>query len=412
LRILFVAMGHSIHTARWISQVKDQGWDIHLFPVEAAPLHPELEALTVHDVVSGRAPGLGESVRLVDDFFPVLNLPLPWPRAVHRARHLSRRLTQRTLPRLSDTARRLARVIRRLRPDVIHSLSLTPAGDLVLQASRHLSGGLPPWIVTNWGSEIYLWGRLPEHAAKIRAILDACDYYSCECRRDVELARAFGFKKQLLPVLPVAGGFDLEAFRQYRQGGPTSARRVIALKGYQGLAGRALVGLRAVELCADLLKGYRVCVYAASLEVKIVAELLAQSTGVAIEAVPECSHQEILRLHGSARASIGLSISDGISTSMLEAMVMGSFPIQSGTSCANEWVEDGRTGILVHPDDPEGVAAALRRAVADDRLVDAAARANDDVASERLDSSIIRPQAVGMYERAAGARRERQYGGV
>ena len=404
MRILFVAMGHSIHTARWISQVKDNGWDLHLFPVDDAPLHTELEALTIHDVVSGRPQGLKDSVRLVDDYFPVLNLPLPWPDVIHRARYLARRVAQRSLSRRSDAARRLARVIRKLRPDVIHSLSLTPAGDLVLQARKYLSGTFPAWIVSNWGSEIYLWGRLPEHAVKIRAILDACDYYICECQRDVGLARAFGFKRQFLPVLPGAGGFNLKEFNQYRQSGPTSARRVIALKGYQGLAGRAYVGLRAIELSADLLKDYRVYVYAAPLEVKIVTQLLAQSTGLPIEAIPESSHKDMLRLHGRARASIGLSISDGISTSMLEAAVMGSFPIQSNTSCANEWLEDGKTGIMVHPDDPEMVAAALRRAVTDDDLVDGAMRANAKVASERLDSSVIQPQVVGMYERAAEGR--------
>lgn len=398
-------MGHSIHTARWIGQVKDQGWDIHLFPVGAEPLHPDLEALTVHDVVGVRSPELKESARLVDDHFPVLNLPLPWPDMIHRARYLARRISQRSFPGRADAARRLARVIRKLKPDVIHSLSITPAGDLVLQAKNYLSGELPPWMVTNWGSEIYLWGRLPDHAKKIRAIMDACDYYGCECRRDQGLARAFGFKGQYLPVLPGGGAFDVQELAKHRESGATSARRVIALKGYQGLAGRGFVGLRAIELSADLLRDYRVCVYATTLEVRIVSELLAQSTGLAIETIPDCPHLDILRLHGRARVSIGLSISDGISTSMLEALVMGSFPIQSDTSCANEWVEDGTTGILVHPDDPEMVAAALRRALTDDALVDGAVRANAKVASERLERSVIQPQVVDMYEKAASGGR-------
>ena len=35
MKILFVAMGNSIHLARWISQINDEGWDIHLFPTES-----------------------------------------------------------------------------------------------------------------------------------------------------------------------------------------------------------------------------------------------------------------------------------------------------------------------------------------------------------------------------------------
>jgi glycosyltransferase involved in cell wall biosynthesis len=403
-------MSHSIHTARWIGQLKDQGWDLHLFPIELFPgagtsLNPELEDVTVHDLVDRRPAVLKPGVRLVKDYLPILNAPLPWPKLIHRTRYIGRRLRQRGFPRSSDPAPRLARVIRNLRPDLIHALSVTPAAEVVLRAKKHLNGKFPPWIATNWGSEIYLWGRLAEHEGKIRAILEACDYFSCECQRDVELARNLGFKNQLLPVLPIAGGFDLIACRRLRQEGPTSARRVIALKGYQDLAGRAFVGLRAIELNADLLRDYRVCVYSTSSEVRIVSELLAKSTGLSIEIIPAGSHDDMLRLHGSARVSIGLSISDAISTSMLEAMVMGSFPIQSDTSCANEWLEDGKTGILVHPDDPAMVAAALRRALMDDDLVNEAVRANDKVASERLDRSIIQPQVVDTYKQVFGGAR-------
>jgi glycosyltransferase involved in cell wall biosynthesis len=148
-----------------------------------------------------------------------------------------------------------------------------------------------------------------------------------------------------------------------------------------------------------LLKGYRVAIYVASPEVKIAAELLTHSTGIPIDIVPPSSHEEILRLHGRARVSIGLGISDAISTSLLEAMTMGSFPIQSNTSCANEWVQCGETAILVPPEDPDAVAKALRRALSDDALVDRAAEINAGVTAARLDRSVIQPQVIAMYER-------------
>jgi len=302
---------------------------------------------------------------------------------------------------VSDRGQRLARVIRRLKPDTVHSLEIQHAGYLTLEARNHLGDSFPTWIVTNWGSDIYLFGRLSEHADKIRAVLAACDYYSCECHRDVGLGRAFGFEGVVLSVLPNTGGFDLEWVQQFRQPGPTSARRLIVLKGYQGWAGRALVGLRAIELSADVLKDYRVAVYLAGQDVRIAAELVAQSTGVPIEIVPHSSHEDMLRLHGRARVSIGLSISDAVSTSMLEAMVMGSFPIQSNTGCADEWIRDGETGVLVHPEDPGAVAGAIRRAVTDDALVDRAADINARVAAERLDQSVIQPQVIAMYEKIA-----------
>jgi hypothetical protein len=345
--------------------------------------------VTIYNISSARPPSLTSSVRLRG----------VWP--LRFGSNIVSLSQFRFLPSWINRPTCLAWIIRRLKPDIIHSLEIQHAGYSTLEAKSKFRDGFPPWIVTNWGSDIYLFGRLAEHAEKIRAVLSGCDYYTSECHRDVGLARDFGFGGTVLPVLPGGGGFDLMRMSRWKQPGQTSARRLILLKGYQHWAGRALVGLRAIELCAEVLKGYRVAVYSASPDVKVAAELTAQSTGVPIEIVPQGSHEEMLRLHGQARVSIGLSISDAISTSLLEAMIMGSFPIQSYTSCADEWVRDGETGLLVHPENPVEVAAAIRRAISDDAMVDRAVAVNTQTASERLDLSVIRPQVVAMYERVA-----------
>ncbi len=407
LRILFVAMANSIHTARWICQVSGQGWDLHLFPVhdpvaEDSPPHSELRRLTIHDAITSRGLGLDPSIRLRSRFWPFLRCTWPFPRGETRIQ----RVHATVFPSWRDRTRRLAHAIQRIQPDLIHSLEFQRSAYLTLEAIRHLGERLPPWIVTNWGSDIYLFGRLDEHVDRIKAVLSACDYYLCECQRDVGLAQSFGFRGEFLPIVPNAGGFDIERIHSLIPPGPTSARRTILLKGYQNWAGRALVGLQAIKLCADLLKGYRVALYLAGPDVRIAAELVAKSTGIPFDTIPPCSHEDILRLHGQARISIGLSISDAVSTSMLEAMLMGSFPIQSNTSCANEWIQCGTNGFLVDPEDPQGVAAAIRRAVTDDQLVDHAAEVNADVTAKRLDRSLIEPQVIAMYERVAANGRQ------
>ncbi len=312
-----------------------------------------------------------------------------------------RLLGSRLPERWSSRAAWLARVIKLLQPDIVHSLEFQQAGYLTLAARKFYEGTFPPWVTANWGSDIYLYGPLPSHAEKVRGVLEGCDYYTCECQRDVALARAYGFRGEALPVLPIAGGFHVEKMRQYRQPGPTSARRVVALKGYQHWAGRALTGLQAIERCADALKagGYTVAVYLASEDVRLAAERMALATGLRLEIVPEGPHEEMLRLHGRSRVSVGLSISDGLSTSALEALVMGAFPVQSDTSCLTEMIRDGEGVLMVPPEDPEQVAAAIRRAITDDELVDRAAAANDRVVAARLDYESIRRQVVEMYKR-------------
>ena len=386
LRILFIARPISVHAARWINQVTDQGWDIHLFPAFEAPLHSDFRNLTSYGLMRQSVTS-GVRHRAL------------WPLPVggDRVQMLGRRLPESW----SSRAAWLARVIARLKPDIVHSLEFQQAGYLTLAARKSYDGQFPAWVTSNWGSDIYLYGPLAEHRDKIKQILAGCDYYTCECRRDVDLAREYGFTGEVLPVLPVAGGFEVKKMQQFRQPGPTSARRVVALKGYQHWAGRALVGVRAVELCADALKagGYTVALYSADEDVRIAAERMAQTTGVKLEFVPSGSHEDMLRLQGRARVGIGLSISEGLSTSALESLVMGAFPVQSDTSClCEDLVRDGETVLMVPPEDAEAVATAIRRAVTDDELVDRAAEINDRTVAARLDYSVIQPQVVRMYE--------------
>ncbi|MFH2102004.1 MAG: glycosyltransferase [Chloroflexota bacterium] len=384
MRILFVAMQESIHTARWINQIADQGWDIRLFPVSAAPVSPELRNLTAYGLPLFASRNMHESSRYIG--------LLP----IGRKGSNMEKLIFRAYPHLWDTL--LANRIRSLKPDIVHSLEFQHAGYMTLAAREKLGRNFPTWVVTNWGSDIYLYGRLVEHRKKIEAILAACDYYACECRRDVKLAIDMGLAGKVLPTFPNTGGFDLARVAALRQPGKVSARRLILLKGYQHWAGRALVGLHALSLCRDSLDGYELAIYSAAPEVMIAAQLFEQDTGIPVRIIPPCSHDEMLSLYGRARIYIGLSISDAISTSLLEAMVMGAFPIQSCTSCANEWITNNESGFIVPPEDAAIIAEAIRRALKEDSLVDHASEINALVATERLDQTKIRPQVIKMYQ--------------
>jgi glycosyltransferase involved in cell wall biosynthesis len=303
----------------------------------------------------------------------------------------------------------LEEVIHKIKPDIVHSMEIQHAGYRALAAKQRMGSSFPTWIMSNWGSDIYLYHRIAEHQDRVKEVLESCDYYACECERDVELAKQLGLKGKVLPVLPCGGGFDIERLYQLRQPGPTSQRKIILLKGYQHWAGRALVGLRAIELCADEIRerGYKILIPLASPDVLIAAELVAHSTGIPIEIAPHGDYMDAMRRFGAARIHIGLSISDGISQSLIESMVMGAFPIQSCTACANEWIEDGKSGFIVPPEDPHIIAAALRRAVTEDDLVDQAVRINDETARQRLSYAHVQAQAVDIYKSVFAASRHK-----
>jgi len=359
MKILLVAMADSVHTARWLSQLQVAGCKLQVC------LYPSYEIPT------------------------------------DRFGRIKRSIYIRLNPEYRANA--LARKIRQFKPDLIHSLETQGAGYLVEKARKLIirKGSFPKWWHSNWGSDVYLFGRLAEHRERIKEVMEECDYYSCEVQRDVDLALKFGFHGQVLPVYPSGGGLKQELLERLRKDSvATSQRKVIMLKGYQGWAGRALVGIRSLERCADALKGYTVIIYCNSqgLDIKIAAELLSQSTGIDVKRLPaNTPNEEILTFHGLARISIGLSISDAISTSLLEAMAMGSFPIQSNTSCADEWITDGVSGLMVPPEDPEIIEKAIRKALLDDSLVDAAARINYQKIREDADYEKLKELTIQSY---------------
>jgi glycosyltransferase involved in cell wall biosynthesis len=124
-----------------------------------------------------------------------------------------------------------------------------------------------------------------------------------------------------------------------------------------------------------------------------------------VEMFASGSYEDSLRLHARARVSLGVSISDGLPLSVVEAALMGSFPVQTDTSCVGERLRDGVGTLLVPPDDIGCIAAALRRAVTDDELVDRAAELNLRHIEETMSREAVTPQAVAMYERIYEARR-------
>ena len=386
LRILFVGYADSIHTARWTSQLAGQGWDLHLFGGTHAKPNRELRGVTVHRLVKSALSRTGATQKAIQ---------WPLPRGESRVTTILERMERYSAPA------RLARLIDELRPDIVHSLEMQLGGYLTLQARHRCVSPFPIWIYSSWGSDLFYFGRFPEHQQRIRDVLTHCDYLITDCHRDVQLAFDHGFKGELLGIYPVGGGFELARMRGFRDTAGVAARQVIAVKGYNGgqFEARGLVAIEALRRCAQMLQGYEVVVYSAAPEVAAAVNDLNRTCGVHARALPQSFHSDILQLMGRSRTAIGLSMSDGSPNTLLEAMIMGAFPIQSDTVSTGEWIESGNNGFLVPPGDPEAVATALRRALTDSPLVEHAAEINTRIADERLDRERIQREVVSLYER-------------
>jgi glycosyltransferase involved in cell wall biosynthesis len=278
--------------------------------------------------------------------------------------------------------------------DLIHVLELQHAGYLLL--GTKLAPNLPKVFVTNWGSDIYWFEQFPKHKAKIIQLLQIASYYSAECQRDIEIVERLGYNGATMPVIPNRGGINLDEIPKSSL--PPSQRKKIMIKGYTGFVGQALIAIKACELAAEHLRGYEIVIYSASIKSRIRSLKLRFLHKVNVKILEkQTSHVEMLQHFSEARIYMGISLSDGISTSLLEAMATGCYPIQTRTSCASEWITHRVSGSIINNIDAQEVSLALVNAVTQDQFVDKAAELNSAVAVSRIGKTAIIPIAGRFY---------------
>jgi glycosyltransferase involved in cell wall biosynthesis len=106
------------------------------------------------------------------------------------------------------------------------------------------------------------------------------------------------------------------------------------------------------------------------------------------------SHKAVLEMFAKSKIYVGLSESDGISTSMLEAMAMGAIPVQTSTACCDEWFGD--SGVAVREISVPAVKVAILQALvlAEDPQN---AQANLATIRSRAGAEQVKLTALGFY---------------
>lgn len=385
---MIVGMVQSIHLARWVSSL---------------PPAVEVEVMASQAAVGPHS--------ALDEKIPV---HLEWygggmlrflPKSLHRSFYLLRRLVEEGFGRRLYE-RKLGKLLRSFRPDIVHSMETQSAGYLVESVLGSWKGDRPKWYHSTWGSDIFLFGRLPDHCDKVRRVVSACDRLIVDCDRDASLVAAMNNRKldgDKVSVLPVCAGLDLGALfsraddSEFR---PVSSRNVILIKGYQSWAGRALTVLRGLERCREEIEGagLEVVVFAVSTEdVRIKIELM-QFQGFPVTLIEQgVSELDLYQWFARSRLFIAAGISDGTPVSMLEAMAAGCYPIQSRASAASEWIEDGVDGLLIEGEDSDNVREAVISALGDPERIDRAALSNRTKLAARIGPEIMAEAIKKIY---------------
>jgi glycosyltransferase involved in cell wall biosynthesis len=369
MRILLVGMADSIHLSRWVAQF------------DGSPFVFEIVSSSPHKrIVEGLAERIdGSSAVSISWFSRYLSSPMWWADRF-----------------LSDWIRGtlIAWRILRFKPDVVHVHELQNAGYATRRAYQILKGVRPKLLLTNYGSDIYWFSRVPKHLRRIKSLLDMADGYSAECSRDYKLAESISSGFQIMPLMPTAGGLQISALNP-------SKRTKIAVKGYENFWGKALVVLEALKGISDELINYEIVFFGSDKALIEQVKIASQTTSLRLTAIGSggLGHDRVLELLSESEIYIGHSLSDGISTSMLEAMSMGAIPIQTCTSCADEWITDKETGFIVAPNDVSAIRDSILNIVKGRFDSSTARLANYDVIKNRYDAKKLKATAYSYYEK-------------
>jgi L-malate glycosyltransferase len=327
VRVCYLADAPYIHTRRWVRHFAGRGWDT--------------------DVISFRPAEIeGSRVHYIDG----------WER-LGKLRYLIH-------------ARRVRRLVRDLRPDLVHALHLTSYGFLAALADVH------PCIVSVWGTDILQAPRLsPFHWAITRYALRRADHVTATGARLAEATLRYVPPGKPVTVIPY--GVDLEQFcpQPRRPSSDVTIGSVGRLSPEKGLhyllQAFAQIGAEQPRvrllLAGDGPERQRLERLAARLR-------LADS----VDFLGEIPHEQVPQVLARLDIFAMPSTYEGFGVAAIEAAAMEVPVVASNVYGIPDVVDDGVTGLLVPPKDVSALAQTLRSLTTDEerrRQMGRAARA-------------------------------------
>jgi glycosyltransferase involved in cell wall biosynthesis len=326
VRLAFLSIGRHIHTERWMGYFAARGHECHLLTVQPGPV-PDV---IVHDITVERG-------------------PKPW--------------------RYFVSLRRVRALLAELQPDLLNTHFLTGYGYW-----GHFSG-YHPNVLTVWGDDVYVTPH--ENLLKnwlARRALFSCDALTGDSADILRQAARLGADPRR--SYRVLWGVD---FGRFRPAAATAFRREIGVgddnvlffspRSYTqpyyniDVVIAAAARVRLVQPDARFL----FCGYEGDPQ-PFVDRAQAAGLGDSVRVLGRIPHARFADALNAADVFISVPSVDATAVSLLEAMSCGRAIIVSNLASALEWVDDGRSALVVPPRDIASLESAMLRLGADPQL--------------------------------------------
>lgn len=291
------------------------------------------------------------------------------------------------------------RLIRRIRPDIVHAGPIQDVGLIATLAGFH------PLLVMSWGFDLMQDAdRNSFYRFATGFVLRRADAFVSDCQATRQRAIHFGMAPTRTVIFP--WGVDLEQFHPRQERTRRKGFTLLCNRSWEPRYGVDVLA-RAFVQVARTREDVSLLLLGSGSQASEIQRILAGG-GVdgKVNYGGRVKYSDLPRFYHLADLFISPSHVDGSSISLLEALACGMPVIVSDIPANCEWVDEGRNGWLF----PDGSVAALTAKilqVLDDRkAMQAAGRAARDTAEMHADWKKNFPKLLEAYRQAVAHRKE------
>ena len=268
--------------------------------------------------------------------------------------------------------------------DVIHIFNIQDKGYKFLQGkvlnqflkSSKINGS--KIFLSSYGSDLTFFSTNPAHRTKILALLEFVDLVVIEGLREIEILKDnLNYAKPIFSVNTNSVGIrNILTPNEFS----VNSRNLILIKGNFGFVGRPF---SAIDLVIKTLtqvksKKFKVILFSVPREILDSINVIFSNYEIDYEIFSPFSltNKEMLTLYKNARLYVGCSLTEGLSTSAIEAASQGAVFFQTDSSSIVEHLDRGLKGFLVDLYNLNASMEYLQKVIDDDNFYESIAKSN------------------------------------
>ena len=369
MRVCYVGNSVSIHDFRFIEKLVEKGYETHVVTL--------VEPVKIN----------GATYHKIPDYYYSLS-------------------SYKNFVELMKSRNALKRIIKKIKPDIIHAGWIPSHGFLTAVSGFH------PFLLMPWGSDILIkpkLSRISRIATKFtikKANMLTCDAEFVK----QEIIELSGYPAEKIIVSPQ--GIDLKKFNHEKTDGSKiriklgwqDKKILIMTRNFEPIYGIKYF-LRAIPDIIEEISDVRIILCGdGSLGTEIKGYVRKNELIKYVHFAGFIKNEDLPNYLAAADVYVSSSLSDGTSLSLLEAMACGLPVVVTDVPANMEWVEDGKNGFVVPRRNAEKLKEKIVYLLQDERILNQFSKRNIEIARERANWDKNFEKLEWMYQQLSEKR--------